>query len=133
VGGLTSAPGTGPGNIISGNIGIGLDLFADSDNNQVQGNIIGADITGTHVLGNSLGGISISGHDNMVGGTDANAHNIIAFNGTSPNTGSGIAVTDSNGSIYINNALLGNSIFANIRLGINLVVPADGPNGVTPN
>jgi hypothetical protein len=131
IGGLTSNPGLAPGNLISGNIGIGLDLFAGSNNNQIQGNIIGADVMGTNPLGNSLAGVSISGSGNTVGGSNGSARNIIAFNGTSPSNGIGIAVT--NNESFVNNALLGNSIFSNTGLGIDLIKAFDGPGGVTPN
>src|SRR5207249_3694515 len=47
IGGVVSVPSTPPGNLISGNTGIGLDIFADSAATLVQGNIIGADISGT--------------------------------------------------------------------------------------
>src|ERR1043166_1960093 len=81
IGGLTTTPGTPPGNLISGNNGnTGVILGTGSSGNLIEGNIIGADITGTQPLGNS-GGITINGPDNTVGGTDPNARNIIAFNG----------------------------------------------------
>src|SRR4029077_9387037 len=70
IGGLTATPGTPPGNLISGNAGnSGVILGAGSSGNLIQGNIIGADITGTQPLANSPGGIIINGHDNTVGGT----------------------------------------------------------------
>jgi hypothetical protein len=134
IGGLTSVPGTGPGNLISGNLGIGLDLFAGSSDNQIEGNIIGADVTGTLPLGNSLAGTSLSGSGNTVGGTDPTAHNIIAFNGTDPavgsEQGSGITVVADTST---GNFLLGNSIFSNSALGINLSIAFDGAGGVTFN
>src|SRR5262249_8793037 len=82
-------------------------------------------------LGN-LGGIMINGPGNTVGGTASGAGNIIAFNGTmcaSPND-IGVAVT---GDVAINNAILGNSIFSNGGLGIDLVGNDTGPGGETPN
>ena len=129
VGGTTTVPGIPPGNLISGNTGIGLDLFANSDANLVEGNIIGADISGTLPLGNSLDGISISGSTNTIGGLDLTAHNIIAFNGTTQ--GSGIVVSSSGTSI--NNSFLGNSIFSNSGLGIDLQKSPEDPNGITLN
>jgi hypothetical protein len=86
IGGLTATPGTPPGNLISGgginNGSPGVWLYAGSSGNLVQGNIIGADITGTQPLGNERG-IEIEGHDNTIGGMAAGAANIIAFNGGS--------------------------------------------------
>ena len=128
IGGLTSTPGAPPGNLISGNGTAGLDV--PGDQNIIQGNIIGADITGTHRLGN-VSGIKIAGHNNTVGGMVVDARNIVAFNGTSCDVDdAGIIVR---GSGAISNAILGNSIFSNGGLGIDLTLPFDGPCGVTPN
>jgi hypothetical protein len=134
IGGLTATPGTPPGNLISGNVGnTGVILGVGGSGNLIQGNIIGADIMGTQALGNS-GGILINGHDNTVGGTAAGARNIIAFNGggnlmcSSPFF-TGIWVHN---SAAINNAILGNSIFSNASLGIDLEYDGD-PNCVEPN
>ena len=52
IGGLTSSPGTPPGNLISGNGIAGLLIL---NGTIVKGNTIGADITGTHPLGNAAG------------------------------------------------------------------------------
>jgi hypothetical protein len=133
IGGLTATPGTPPGNVISGNNGnTGVVLGGGTTGNLIQGNIIGPDITGTQPLGNS-GGILIDGHDNTVGGTDPNARNIIAFNGGDTPIcnafNSGIWVHNSGA---INNAILGNSIFSNAGLGIDLEFDGD-PNCVEPN
>ena len=135
IGGLTATPGTPPGNLISGNNGgSGVILFSSSaQGNLIEGNIIGADITGTQPLGNFPGGIQINGPDNTVGGTGANARNIIAFNGGSTPVcnafNAGIWVHN---AAAINNALLGNSIFSNAGLGIDLEFDGD-PNCVEPN
>src|SRR5262249_50498578 len=109
IGGLTATPGMPPGNLISGDTGnFGVILGGGSTGNLIQGNIIGADITGTQPLGNS-GGILIDGHDSTVGGTTTDARNIIAFNGGSTQvcdvTKAGIWVHN---AAAINNALLGN-------------------------
>lgn len=134
IGGLTDVPGTPPGNLISGNTSIGLDLIASSSGNQIEGNIIGADVTGTFPLGNSLAGISISGPNNTVGGGASIARNIIGFNGTDPLVGSvqgsGIIVNDDGAT---GNSLLGNSIFSNAALGIDLQTSFGGNIGVTLN
>jgi hypothetical protein len=134
VGGLTATAGTPPGNLISGNTGdYGLTVFTSgASGTMIQGNVIGSDITGVNPLGNAVGGISIGGHDSTVGGTTANAHNIIAFNGSmcgSPNF-IGVRIF---GDAAINNAVLGNSIFSNGGLGIDLNINPDGACGVTAN
>jgi len=132
VGGIAAVPGTPPGNVISGNLGVGLDLFADSSGIQVQGNTIGADASGANLLGNSLSGVLVNGHDNFVGGVAAGAGNLIAFNGTDMKLlGSGVEVE--NNASFVANAIRGNSIFGNARLGIDLRAAADGTGGVTPN
>ncbi len=133
IGGLTSIPGAPPGNLISGNGTAGLDVVTGTGN-IIQGNIIGADVTGTQPLRNAplAAGISIEAEDSTVGGTEAGAGNIVAFNGgTLCNADhAGVIVR---GSGATSNSILGNSIFSNGGLGIDLTVPFDGPCGVTPN
>jgi hypothetical protein len=77
----------GARNIISGN-GTGIGIYASGD--IVQGNYIGTDKTGTTALGNSVNGIRIKSYgevpvvDNIIGGTTADARNIISGNGQEP-------------------------------------------------
>jgi CSLREA domain-containing protein len=68
----------GAGNVISGNHSTGLSL---GTSNTVQGNKIGTDISGHHALGNG-DGIVINGSDNVIGGTEEGARNIISGSGT---------------------------------------------------
>ena len=71
----------GAGNLISGNDGPGLLL--NSPKVVVQGNIIGADVTGTRDLGNSLDGIWIQRAFNdeiVIGGPTPAAGNIVSGN-----------------------------------------------------
>src|SRR5439155_11528360 len=132
IGGLTATPGTPPGNLISGNNGnSGVILGVNGSGNLIQGNIIGADITGTQPLGNSPGGITINGHDNTVGGTDPDAANIIAFNGGTPACSANMAGIGVHNAAAINNTLLGNSMFSNAGLGIDLEFDGD-PNCIEP-
>ncbi|HMZ19342.1 MAG TPA: BACON domain-containing carbohydrate-binding protein, partial [Blastocatellia bacterium] len=118
-------------NIISGNTGAGV-LIRNSqtgggngaNNNSIQGNFIGTDINGTANLGNSGDGVSMNGigsgaNNNTVGGTAAGAGNVIAFN-----SGTGVRINIS----AVNNRVLGNSIFGNNQLGIDL-----GSFGVSGN
>ncbi len=68
----------GDGNVIAGaQPGVSL----GGANNTVYGNFLGTDTTGTLDLGNDTTGITMSGSDNIVGGTGAGQANIIAFNG----------------------------------------------------
>ncbi len=115
--------GTMPGerNVISGNAGAGGISFFEGNNNKVQGNYIGVKADGTGALGNSYGiyiqGLSVN---NLIGGINPGEGNVIAFN-----TQRAVAIVSSEA---INNAVLGNSIYSNSNLGIDLI-----GDGVTPN
>jgi hypothetical protein len=94
--------------------------------NVVQGNKIGTDVSGlTNALGNFLDGVRIDSGaaNNTIGGTEAGAGNVIAFN-----QGNGVVVGASATDASAGDSILGNAIFANARLGIDL-----GNNGVTLN
>ena len=115
-----TAPGAG--NVISGNDFLGVRLSgADATGNLVQGNLIGTQSDGTTALANAGQGVRIDGGaaDNQIGGTAADAGNVIAFNSSH-----GVAVLDAS----TGNAIQGNSIFANLGIGIDL-----GLDGVTAN
>jgi len=106
------------GNVISGNGINGIRIGSDS--NLVQGNLIGTNAAGASAIANGGHGVEIvSGSLNTIGGTQAGAGNVIAFNAQT-----GVAVT---GAVSGNN-LRGNSIFSNGVLGLDL-----GSNGVTVN
>ena len=110
----------GAGNVISGNLNRGITL--DGSDNLVQGNFIGTTVTG-QPLGNARSGIEIGGSRNTVGGVRSGSANVIAFNGVD---GGGIFTTNGvdvkPGATFY--AILGNSIFDNAGLGID--VNADG-------
>ena len=82
VGGTTA----GDRNIISGNNGQGLDIEGNADDNLVQGNFIGTDATGTVPMPNAsaetqFNGVLIgNGGGNTIGGTVAEARNVISGN-----------------------------------------------------
>ncbi len=84
IGGATSVPGTGAGNVISGNADDGLDTDPGSVQTIVLGNIIGLDAAGTAALENGSStngnGISLNGSSDMIGGTAAGDSNIISGN-----------------------------------------------------
>ena len=111
----------GAGNVVSGNDSEGILINGvGAVGNLVQGNSIGTDVTGTASLGNVFQGVDIrdNASDNTIGGTAEGAGNTIAFNG-----GIGVLAVSGTG-----NGILGNSIFSNTQLGIDLEL-----DGVTPN
>ncbi len=76
VGGTTAAAR----NIIADNRGQnGVGIWVYSGANVIQGNYIGTDVTGTEALGNGWG-IIVTGNDNVVGGPDPGAGNVISGN-----------------------------------------------------
>jgi hypothetical protein len=107
-GNLVGGTAAGAGNLISGNSFYGVYLFGD--NNLVQGNSIGTDISGTQPLGNGTGIYTILRSHNLIGGTEPGAGNTIAFN-----SGPGVLVDNGTG-----NAIRQNAIFANGGPGIRL-------------
>lgn len=116
------------GNLVSGQRAAGIILQvgqtqASPSNNIIAGNRIGTDVSGTSPLPNGDGIVIDSSSGNAIGGTLAASANVIAFNRYS-----GIDVTSGT-----RNAIRGNSIFQNERLGINLRSSNDPANFVTPN
>ncbi len=100
----------GAGNIISGNGNTGI-FMVDSSDNTIQGNVIGADVTGTKPVANHWNGIALttSGR-NLIGGTGKGQSNLIAGN-----DGSGIVL---NGSYH--NFIKGNKIGTDVTGKISL-------------
>jgi Ca2+-binding RTX toxin-like protein len=79
IGGLTA----GARNVISGNALGGVQIQdLGTNNNTVEGNFIGTDVTGSLALGNGNGGVGIvfAAANNTVGGATAAARNIISGN-----------------------------------------------------
>ena len=91
IGGLTPTPGTGPGNVISGNA-INVKAF-EPDLQAFDGNIIGLNATGTAALGVSAEGVYVYGLGTKltIGGTAPGAGNLI-----SGNAGPGIELDGNN-------------------------------------
>jgi CSLREA domain-containing protein len=101
----------GEGNLISGN-SIGIQLGDGASGTIIKGNRIGTDAGGTKPLPNRGDGIHITTPSNLsiIGGTAPGEGNTIAYN-----CSNGIAVAASTGW-----AMLGNSIYSNVGLGISL-------------
>ncbi len=114
VGGATRAAR----NLISGNDANGV--VGQAGGTKVLGNYIGTDRTGTEDLGNGQDGLWLGWPNQTIGGDTGASANVIAFNGEN-----GIAIVN---SFATGNAILGNSIFSNEGLGIDL-----GGNGRTLN
>ena len=110
-------------NVISANVwGISIGIgSADDDSNVIQANNIGTDVTGTIALGNTTAGITagFASANTLIGGAAAGQANVIAFNGI------GIEFRQ---NADAGHTILGNSIFSNSSLGIDL-----GSDGVTAN
>jgi titin len=115
IGGLTPAAR----NVISGNGGAGIGLFANA--NVVEGNYIGTDYRGEFSVGNGLGGIAISfANHNLIGGTAAGAGNVI-----SGNRSDGIRISQEGRETVVQGNLIGTdargvSRLANASAGIGI-------------
>jgi titin len=121
---IIGGTGAGEGNVTSGNTNFGIYLvFSGANGNVVQGNTVGLNATRSGTVPNGSSGIEVcctgnGGTGNTIGGTAAGAANVI-----SGNTGIGIRTWGGTG-----NGILGNSIYGNGGIGIDL-----GNDGVTPN
>lgn len=105
-------------NVIGAN-GTGIYIGADVSGVIIAGNAIGTDLTGTVNLGNFYDGVYSEGSSILIGGTDPQSPNLLAFNDN------GVTVY---GDAALGNQIQRNSIFSNVSLGIDL-----GLDGVTPN
>src|SRR5262249_5806603 len=122
VGGPTGTPGTGPGNLISGNAQAGIQLINPGGStvtgNVVLGNLIGTNINGSAALGNGSDGVEIiNASGNTIGGAAATARNIISGNATH-----GVLINQFPTLTASGNQVLGNYI------GTNLAGSAAVPN-----
>ncbi len=142
IGGLTTTPGTGAGNVISGNRnsnGVVINGVT-ATGNLIEGNLVGLNAAGTASLTNGNGGVYLRGgtSHNTIGGVLAGARNVISGNnasgvdlsdaGTSFNTVAGNFIgTDITGTVAQGNGTVGVSIEGGSQ---NNLIGADGSNAV---
>jgi CSLREA domain-containing protein len=95
-------------NVISGNSQNGLHL-SGGDNNKIQGNYIGTDVTGTVDRGNKNNGLNLFSGANTIGGTAAGAGNLISGNDVD-----GVFVTRNDNKVQGN--LIGTDVTGTVAL-----------------
>ena len=138
IGGLTTTPGTGAGNVISGNTDDGVQITVEVTDsgptgNLVAGNLIGTDVTGTVALGNGADGVLIDGgsSSNTIGGLTSTSGtglgNVISGNAVEgvEITGSGTSSNEVAGNIIGLNAA-GTSALGNVDDGVAIDTSASG-------
>lgn len=84
-GNLIGGRENGQGNLVSGNLGTGIDLASGgSTGNRIEGNLVGASISGEDRLGNARIGVSLrnGANGNTIGGSENAAANVIVANGS---------------------------------------------------
>jgi hypothetical protein len=115
---------SGAANVISANGGNGVELSGASIFS-VVGNRIGTDKSGTAALGNRGDGVllELGASQNTIGGTTTGSGNSIALNAK------GVVVRD---AASIDDSILGNSIWGNTGLGIDLGDDGHTANGANP-
>ena len=121
IGGITAAAA----NTIADNTGNGVSISTSgTTGNVIEGNFIGTNSAGATNIGNTGDGVEVfnSASGNTIGGTVHGAGNVIDDNST------GVVIGSSPTDTAIHDAILGNSIYANTSLGIDL-----GDDGVTLN
>jgi hypothetical protein len=121
--------GAGAGNLISGNQGDGIRIDHNTSSTQIQGNLIGTDVSGSRPIGNGTGVNVVSGPNNAIGGTTAAARNVIAGN-----QGAGLLIATDDNTIegnYIGTDATGTIAVQNLH---GLIVSASGNliGGTTP-
>jgi titin len=125
IGGTTAAAR----NVISANGSAGyggvLFVYAGATGNQLQGNYIGTDASGTVALGNAFDGVDLftQAATNFVGGSVAGAGNLISANGLD-----GIYLTDASWNViqgnYIGTRADGTNALGNVRHNVDFDVNA---------
>ena len=137
IGGVTSAVGTGAGNVISGNSSGGIVVSSGSNDNVLRGNIVGANAAGTARVSNGAYGIFVAGTSNEIGGSSSvnpttgklmgagnllsgNLHSGVEIDGGTADLVQGNFIgTDVTGTIALGNDPTGNYDGVDIFAGMN--------------
>jgi hypothetical protein len=117
IGGITSVPGTAPGNVA---LGI---FIAGGTATLVQGNLIGTNAAGTARLDNSGLGVSVWG-DATVGGATPGAGNVIS--GFTGGSGLGVWTANSGGGGSILGNFIGTDITGTQAIGNSVGISIEG-------
>ncbi|HKS42340.1 MAG TPA: HYR domain-containing protein [Blastocatellia bacterium] len=125
---ITAGGTTVRGFVINRFGGFGISCGA-SNNNLIQTNFIGTDLSGAAVSGTNGVGIFIQdGDNNTIGGANVNARNIISgtgnaiqFNGTGINVQNNFIGTDLTGGVELGNSLGFNGVGNNITIRSNII------------
>jgi len=122
VGGLTATPGTGAGNVISGNTGplYGAALYVTGSGDSFAGNLLGTNAAGNAAVGNAFGAL-VYGANNTIGGLSTQARNIVSgnvngFDFPRISTATGNVVANN----YIGTTLAGDKALGNTSVDIAL-------------
>ncbi|MGB7861273.1 MAG: Ig-like domain-containing protein, partial [Acidimicrobiia bacterium] len=91
------ASGAGNRNVISGNIGRGVNLSINAENTVLRNNFIGTNAAGTGAVPNTMDGIYSDSDGTIIGGTSAGQGNLVSGNG-----GDGIRLEQEGQLVYGN-------------------------------
>ncbi len=153
VGGLTPTPGTGLGNVISGNGFWGVYAYSNDGGSVIEGNIIGADATGLHELPNGegvalVGGVSlvtiggtVAGSANLISGDNLYSGRDVALSGSDNTIEGNLIGTDITGEaalpllpgdvggigVFIIDGATGNTVGGTSAAARNIILGIDGP------
>ncbi|MBE9175138.1 right-handed parallel beta-helix repeat-containing protein, partial [Synechocystis salina LEGE 06155] len=137
---IIGGSGANEGNLLSGNIDLGIDIQGNS--NTIQGNKVGTNAAGTSALGNRGGGIAVFSDNHNIGGSGVNEGNLISGNaqqgiliqGNSNNIQGNKIGTNAAGDAAIANS--GNGILAGSGTGNtieNNLISGSGNSGIQTN
>jgi PKD domain/PA14 domain len=114
IGGWTNLPGTGAGNVISGNSLNGVNFVQTALSNSVRGNLIGLAADGLSPLANDQSGIQVFSPDAIIGGDDdddGSANGVVSSRNVVSGNPIGITVTAA--GVNLNARIHGNFVGTN--------------------